>query len=235
MPFADVGPLKVPDGLTDEQVLFLSDIFPTGYMGAEMCDIKPRRRRSRSGARARSGSSRSPARCLLGAERVIAIDRFPYRLAHGARASRRDRDDQLRRGRRARRAEGDDRRARPGRLHRRRRAWRRTATAPVVRLRPREAGDEAGDRPAARAARGDPRLPQRRHRLGHRRLRRLHRQVPDGRGHEPRRSRSRRASATCSATCSRCSSASSAGEIDPSFVITHQLPLDDAPRATTCS
>ena len=41
VPFADVGPLKVPDGLTDEQVLFLSDIFPTGYMGAEMCDIKP--------------------------------------------------------------------------------------------------------------------------------------------------------------------------------------------------
>ena len=41
MPFADVGPIKVPEDLTDEQVLFLSDIFPTGYMGAEMCDIKP--------------------------------------------------------------------------------------------------------------------------------------------------------------------------------------------------
>ena len=41
VPFADVGPIKVPNGLTDEQVLFLSDIFPTGYMGAEMCDIKP--------------------------------------------------------------------------------------------------------------------------------------------------------------------------------------------------
>ena len=40
VPFADVGPLKVPSGLADEQVLFLSDIFPTGYMGAEMCDIK---------------------------------------------------------------------------------------------------------------------------------------------------------------------------------------------------
>ena len=41
VPFADVGPIKIPDGLPDEQVLFLSDIFPTGYMGAEMCDIKP--------------------------------------------------------------------------------------------------------------------------------------------------------------------------------------------------
>ena len=43
VPFADVGPLKVPDTLTDEQVLFLSDIFPTGYMAAENCDIKARR------------------------------------------------------------------------------------------------------------------------------------------------------------------------------------------------
>jgi threonine dehydrogenase-like Zn-dependent dehydrogenase len=41
VPFADFGPLKVPDMLTDEQALFLSDIFPTGYMGADMCNIKP--------------------------------------------------------------------------------------------------------------------------------------------------------------------------------------------------
>lgn len=41
VPFADVGPLKVPDGLTDDQVLFLSDIFPTGYMAAEVCNIQP--------------------------------------------------------------------------------------------------------------------------------------------------------------------------------------------------
>ena len=41
VPFADVGPLKVPSSLTDEQVLFLSDIFPTGYMAAENCQIKP--------------------------------------------------------------------------------------------------------------------------------------------------------------------------------------------------
>jgi threonine dehydrogenase-like Zn-dependent dehydrogenase len=41
VPFADVGPLKVPSSLSDEQVLFLSDIFPTGFMAAENCDIKP--------------------------------------------------------------------------------------------------------------------------------------------------------------------------------------------------
>ena len=41
VPAADVGPLKIPEGMPDEQVLFLSDIFPTGYMGAEMCNIQP--------------------------------------------------------------------------------------------------------------------------------------------------------------------------------------------------
>ena len=40
MPFADIGPIKVPETLSDEQVLFLSDIFPTGYMAAENCDIQ---------------------------------------------------------------------------------------------------------------------------------------------------------------------------------------------------
>ena len=74
------GPIKIEDDLTDEQVLFLSDIFPTGYMGADFCDITGRRGRSPSSARARSASSRSPARCMLGAERVIAIDQYDYRL-----------------------------------------------------------------------------------------------------------------------------------------------------------
>jgi threonine dehydrogenase-like Zn-dependent dehydrogenase len=41
VPFADVGPLKIESDQTDEQVLFLSDILPIGYMGAEMCDIQP--------------------------------------------------------------------------------------------------------------------------------------------------------------------------------------------------
>jgi threonine dehydrogenase-like Zn-dependent dehydrogenase len=74
VPFADVGPLKVPEGLTDEQVLFLSDIFPTGYMGAEMCDIVAVWGAGPVGLFAIASAQ------LLGAERVIAIDRFPYRL-----------------------------------------------------------------------------------------------------------------------------------------------------------
>ena len=79
VPFADVGPIKVPGGLRDEQVLFLSDIFPTGYMGAEMCDIKPGQVVAVWGAGPVGQFAIASAR-LLGAERVIAIDRFDYRL-----------------------------------------------------------------------------------------------------------------------------------------------------------
>jgi threonine dehydrogenase-like Zn-dependent dehydrogenase len=79
VPFADVGPLKVPDGFTDEQVLFLSDIFPTGYMGAEMCNIKGGDVIAVWGA-GPVGQFAIKSAFLLGAERVIAIDRFPYRL-----------------------------------------------------------------------------------------------------------------------------------------------------------
>ncbi len=78
VPFADVGPLKIEADLTDEQVLFLSDILPTGYMGAEMCDIQPGDVVAVWGA-ARSASSPWTARRLLGAAKVIAIDKEPYR------------------------------------------------------------------------------------------------------------------------------------------------------------
>jgi len=79
VPFADVGPLKVPDGMPDEQVLFLSDIFPTGYMGAEMCNIQPGDTIAVWGC-GPVGQFAIASAYLLGAERVIAIDRFPYRL-----------------------------------------------------------------------------------------------------------------------------------------------------------
>ncbi len=79
VPFADVGPIKIPDGLTDEQVLFLSDIFPTGYMGADYCDIKPGDVIAVWGC-GPVGQMAIASAYLLGAERVIAIDRFPYRL-----------------------------------------------------------------------------------------------------------------------------------------------------------
>jgi threonine dehydrogenase-like Zn-dependent dehydrogenase len=79
VPFADVGPIKIPEELPDEKVLFLSDIFPTGYMGAEMCDIKPGQIIAVWGCGPVGQFAIAGAR-LLGAERVIAIDRFPERL-----------------------------------------------------------------------------------------------------------------------------------------------------------
>jgi threonine dehydrogenase-like Zn-dependent dehydrogenase len=78
VPFADVGPLKV-NGLPDEQVLFLSDILPTGYMGAELCGIAPGDTIAVWGCGPVGQFAIASAK-LLGAERVIAIDRFPYRL-----------------------------------------------------------------------------------------------------------------------------------------------------------
>jgi threonine dehydrogenase-like Zn-dependent dehydrogenase len=79
VPFADVGPLRVPEGMPDEQALFLSDILPTGYMGAELCDIEPGDVVAVWGC-GPVGQFAIASAFLLGAERVIAIDRFPYRL-----------------------------------------------------------------------------------------------------------------------------------------------------------
>jgi threonine dehydrogenase-like Zn-dependent dehydrogenase len=79
VPFADVGPIKIEDDLPDEQVLFLSDVFPTGYMGAEMCGIKSGDVIAVWGA-GPVGQFAIASAFLLGAERVIAIDRFDYRL-----------------------------------------------------------------------------------------------------------------------------------------------------------
>jgi len=79
VPFADVGPLKVPDGLSDEQVLFLSDIFPTGYMAADVCHIQPGDTIAVWGCGPVAQFAIKSA-YMLGAERVIAIDRFDYRL-----------------------------------------------------------------------------------------------------------------------------------------------------------
>jgi threonine dehydrogenase-like Zn-dependent dehydrogenase len=78
VPYADVGPIKV-DGLPDEQVLFLSDILPTGWMAAENCDIEPGDTVAVWGC-GPVGQFAIVSAFLLGAGRVIAIDRFPYRL-----------------------------------------------------------------------------------------------------------------------------------------------------------
>lgn len=79
VPFADVGLFKIPDGLADEQVLFLTDIFPTGYMAAENCDIEPGDIVAIWGC-GPVGQFAIKSAYMLGAERVIAIDRVPERL-----------------------------------------------------------------------------------------------------------------------------------------------------------
>jgi threonine dehydrogenase-like Zn-dependent dehydrogenase len=84
VPFADVGPIVIEDdSLSDEQVLFLSDIFPTGYMGAELCDIRPGDTVAVWGA-GPVGLFAAASAGLLGAGQVVVIDRFPYRLEMAA-------------------------------------------------------------------------------------------------------------------------------------------------------
>jgi threonine dehydrogenase-like Zn-dependent dehydrogenase len=79
VPFADVGLFKVPDGMADEQVLFLTDIFPTGYMAAENCHIKPGDTVAVWGC-GPVGLFAIKSAYMLGADRVIAFDRVPERL-----------------------------------------------------------------------------------------------------------------------------------------------------------
>lgn len=79
VPFADVGPIKVPDGLTDDQVLFLSDILPTGWMAAENCEIEEGDTVAVWGA-GPVGLFAVQSALLMGAAQVIAIDHYPHRL-----------------------------------------------------------------------------------------------------------------------------------------------------------
>jgi len=79
VPFSDVGPLKIPPGLQDEQVLFLSDVFPTGYMAAENCQMEPGDTIAVWGC-GPVGQFAIQSAWLLGAGRVIAIDTVAERL-----------------------------------------------------------------------------------------------------------------------------------------------------------
>lgn len=79
VPYADVGPFKVPDSLEDEKVLFLSDIFPTGYMAAENCNIQPGDKVAVWGC-GPVGQFAIRSAFLLGAETVFAIDHYKERL-----------------------------------------------------------------------------------------------------------------------------------------------------------
>jgi threonine dehydrogenase-like Zn-dependent dehydrogenase len=86
VPFADVGPVKIYEPVNDEQVLFLSDIFPTGYMAAENCKILPGDTVAVWGC-GPVGLFAIKSALMLGAERVIAIDRVPDRLIKAQQCS----------------------------------------------------------------------------------------------------------------------------------------------------
>ena len=79
VPHADVDCFTVPEGLRDDQVVFLSDAAPTGYMGADFCDIHPGDTVAVWGCGG-VGLMAQKSALLLGAGRVIGIDRFPERL-----------------------------------------------------------------------------------------------------------------------------------------------------------
>ncbi len=120
VPFADNDCIPVPDAVQDDQAVFLSDAVPTGFMGADFCDLRGGETVAVWGCGA-VGLMAQRSAYLLGAGRVIAIDRFPDRLRL-AREKAGCRDDRLlRRRQRHRDPARDDRRPRPGRLHRRRR------------------------------------------------------------------------------------------------------------------
>ena len=87
VPFADVGPIKIDDDLDDDQVLFLSDVLPTGYMAAENCDIQAGHVVAVWGC-GPVGQFAIQSAYLLGAERVIGIDRFTERLNMASEWSR---------------------------------------------------------------------------------------------------------------------------------------------------
>ncbi len=80
VPYSDVGPIVIPDGVEDEKVLFLSDILPTGWMAAENADIEPGDTVAVWGC-GPVGLFAVQSAFLMGAARVIAIDHFPNRLA----------------------------------------------------------------------------------------------------------------------------------------------------------
>jgi threonine dehydrogenase-like Zn-dependent dehydrogenase len=182
VPFADVGPLKVPNGPSDEQVLFLSDIFPTGYMAADFCNIQPEDTIAVWGY-GPVGQFAIRSAFLLGAARVIAVDtvRERLQLARDAGAETIDfmKDDVYDRIQDLTHGRGADACIDAVGTRAQDHGERR------FRARPHQGRHLHGHRPAARAAPGDPLLPQLRHGVDRRRLWRLPGQHPDGIGDQP--------------------------------------------------
>jgi len=83
VPYADVGPVKIPNGLTDEQALFLGDILPTGWQAAAQCDIEPTDTVAVWGC-GPVGQFTIRSAVMMGARQVVAIDNVPERLSMAA-------------------------------------------------------------------------------------------------------------------------------------------------------
>jgi threonine dehydrogenase-like Zn-dependent dehydrogenase len=225
VPFADVGPLRIESDLSDEQVLFLTDILPTAYMGADMCDIKPSDVVAVWGAGPVGQLALDSAR-VLGAAQVIAIDRELYRLDMGRQqgCTTINFDDvdvrsallDITAGR------GPDKCIDAVGLESTHGAWHINA------LRPGQAGHPVRDGPSSRPAGGDHLLPERR-RFGHRGVRGVHRQVSDGVLHEPVFDHAH-GPVPRPKYMGPLLGRIEGGEINPARIITHTLPLDQAPN-----
>ena len=181
VPYADVGPVKIPEGLTDEQVLFLGDIFPTGWQAAVQCDIQPDDTVAVWGA-GPVGQFAVRSAVLLGAKQVICIDNVPERLtmaeAGGATAINFDDESVLERLKELTRGKGPEKCIDSVGME-----AHATRSLDSIYDRAKQAVMLESDR-AARAARDDLRLPSRRRPVGTRGVRRPDRQDADGSLHE---------------------------------------------------
>ena len=152
VPHADANCFEVPEGVTDVQALFLSDAVPTGYMGADFCDIRPGDTVAVWGCGG-VGLMAQRSAMLMGAGRVIGIDRLPERLAMAREEVGSETidysatDSVLEELREMTGGRGPDAciEAVGMEAH---------GTGPAVRLRPRQAGAAPAQRPRQRAARG---------------------------------------------------------------------------------
>ena len=181
VPYADVGPVKIPDGLSDEQVLFLGDIFPTGWQAAVACDIEPTDTVAVWGA-GPVGQFCVRSAILLGAKQVVVIDNVPERLTM-AQAGGAD-PHQFRRGKRLGHAERAHPRERSREMYRRGRPRGPRHALDRLHLRPDQAGPHARKRPRPRHPRDVLCLSPGRHRFNSGRLWRTWRQDPAGRHDE---------------------------------------------------
>jgi len=176
VPYADQGAFPIPDDVSDERALFASDAAPTGWTGAHQAGVQAGDVVAVWGGGG-VGQMAARAAMLMGAERVVVIDRFDNRLEQVR--TQPGRHDQLRGGRRTRRAARDDRRSGTGRLHRGGGDGGAQPRRPAP-LRPGQAAAAPADRPAHGRARGDLRLPEGRDGVHPRCVRRRCGQVPLG-------------------------------------------------------